>query len=101
LVYGSGNQRHSMCRVSTAAKAVCDVFNDPEKFSNRTVYVADYTVSMNQLVPLLEDARPGWNVVKIDLDEFLAMAKKLWDEDRKKGLAVNFLSPGRCLLVET
>ena len=96
MVYGSGNQRNSMCRVSTAAKAVCDVFHDPQKFANRPVYVADHTVSMNQLVPLLKEIRPGWNVVKVDLDDFLATAKKLWDEDTEKGVEIRLLTPGKC-----
>ena len=97
MVYGSGDQRNSMCRVSTAAKAVSDVFHDPGKFANRPTYVADHTVSMNQLVPLLEDIRPGWNVVKIDLDEFLATAKRLWDEDTEKGVEIRLLTPGELL----
>jgi hypothetical protein len=94
MVYGTGNQRNSMCRVSTAAKAVSDIFHDPGKFANRPVYVADHTVSMNELVPLLEEIKPGWNVVKVDLDEFLATAKKLWDEDTEKGVEVRLLTPG-------
>ncbi|KIX09286.1 uncharacterized protein Z518_00365 [Rhinocladiella mackenziei CBS 650.93] len=92
MVYGSGNQRNSMCRVGTAAKAVCDVLADPRKFQNRPVYVADHTVSMNQLIPMLEEVRPGWNIVKVDLDELFAEAKRLWDEDTEKGVEVRLLT---------
>lgn len=95
MVYGSGNQRNSMCRVGTAAKAVCDVLANPSNFKNRPVYVADHTVSMNQLVPILEELRPGWNVVKIDLDEFVKEARRLWDEDTEKGVQVRLLTPGK------
>ncbi|EHY55185.1 hypothetical protein HRR83_005559 [Exophiala dermatitidis] len=97
-VYGSGNQRNSMCRVGTAAKAVCDVLADPAKFKNRPVYVADHTVSMNQLIPMLEEAKPGWNIVKVDLDAFFAEAKRLWDEDTKKGVEVRLLTPAYNML---
>ncbi|KAI1619495.1 hypothetical protein EDD37DRAFT_208124 [Exophiala viscosa] len=92
-VYGSGNQRNSMCRVTTAARAVCDVLADPDRFKNRPIYVADYTVSMNQLIPILEEVRPGWNIVKVDLDKFVAEARRLWEEDSKRGVEVRLLSP--------
>ncbi|OAL33135.1 hypothetical protein AYO20_07617 [Fonsecaea nubica] len=94
VVYGSGNQRNSMCRVSTAAQAVCDVLSEPEKHANRPVYVADHTVSMNELIPILEEIKPGWQIERVDLDEFFATAKKLWDEDTEKGVEVRLLTPG-------
>ncbi|OAP64775.1 hypothetical protein AYL99_00747 [Fonsecaea erecta] len=98
VVYGSGDQRNSMCRVSTAAKAVCDVFQQPEKYANRPVYVADHTVSMNQLIPILEEVKPGWQIQKVDLDEFFATAKKMWDEDTAKGVEVRLLTPAYNML---
>ena len=99
MVYGTGNQRTSMCRVSTAAKTVCDIFYDPGKFANRPVYVADHTLSMNQLIPMLQEVRPGWNVVNVDLDEFVKEARRLWDEDTAKGVEVRLLTPGKFIRV--
>lgn len=87
-----------MCRVSTAAKAVCDILADPAKFKNRPVYVADHTVTMNQLMPILEEVRPGWDIVKVDLDAFYAEAKRLWDEDTKKGVETRLLTPAYNML---
>ena len=98
MVYGSGDQRYSMCRVGTAAKAVCDVLAEPAKFKNRPVYVADHTVSTNQLIPLLEEARPGRNIVRVDLDKFFTDAKRLWDEDTEKGVEVRLLTPAYAML---
>jgi hypothetical protein len=87
-----------MCKVSTAGRAVCDVLANPTKFQNRPVYVADHTVSMNQLIPILEEIRPGWNIVKVDLDEFFTQAKRLWDEDTEKGVQVRLLTPAYNML---
>ncbi|KIW29371.1 uncharacterized protein PV07_05189 [Cladophialophora immunda] len=98
VVYGSGDQRNSMCRVSTAAQAVCDVFRQPDKYANRPVYVADHTVSMNQLIPILEEVKPGWEIQRVDLDEFLATAKRMWDEDSKEGVEVRLLTPAYNML---
>ncbi|OAG34000.1 hypothetical protein AYO21_11855 [Fonsecaea monophora] len=98
VVYGSGNQRNSMCRVSTAAQVVCDVLRDPEKYANRPVYVADHTVSMNELIPILEEIKPGWQIERVDLDEFFATAKRLWDEDTDKGVEVRLLTPAYNML---
>lgn len=92
VVYGSGDQRNSMCGVGTAAQAVCDVLANPAKFKNRPVHVADHTVSMNQLIPPLEEARPGWQIVRVDLDAFLAEAKRLWDQDTETGVEVRLLT---------
>ncbi|KIX94113.1 uncharacterized protein Z520_10139 [Fonsecaea multimorphosa CBS 102226] len=98
VVYGSGDQLNSMCRVSTAAQAVSDVFRQPEKYANRPVYVADHTVSMNQLIPILEEIKPGWQIQRVDLDEFFATAKRMWDEDTEKGVEKRLLTPAYNML---
>lgn len=98
VIYGSGNQRYSMCHIPTAAKAVVDVLSDPVKFANRPIYVADHTVSTNQLIPILEEISPGWDVQHVDVDDFFAAGKRTWDEDTKAGVKVRLASEAYAML---
>lgn len=75
-----------MCRTKTAARAVVDVLRDPQGFANRPVYVADYTISTNELLSILESLIPGWNVKKVNINNFFQMAKEMWGADRAAGV---------------
>lgn len=62
---------------------------EQERFRNRAVYVASYTVTVNELIELAEEIAPEktWNVVDIpDLEVFKQQGLQLWDEDRKRGV---------------
>ena len=86
MVYGSGDQKYSISQVGTAGKATIEVLNNPEKYTNRPVYVCDYTISTNEIIPLLEEIRPGWNIVRNDIEGTLEQATKMWEDDTKNGV---------------
>lgn len=98
MVYGSGNQKYSISRVGTAGQATIEVLKNPDKYANRPVYVADYTVSTNEIIPLLEDVRPGWNVQKMEVSGVLEQAKQLWDQDTKDGVVDRLRTPAYAML---
>ena len=98
MVYGSGNQKYSISRVGTAGKATIEVLNNPDKYANRPVYVADYTVSTNEIIPLLEEVRPGWNIQKMEVSGVLEQAKGLWEEDTKNGVVDRLRTPAYAML---
>jgi hypothetical protein len=85
-VFGSGNQKYSMCKTQTIARAVVDVLRRPQDFANRPVYVADYTVSTNELLAILESISPGWEVKRVNIDNFFQTAKEKWQADRVAGV---------------
>ena len=97
-MYGSGDQKYSISKVGTAGKATIEVLRNPEKYVNRAMYVDDYTVSTNEMVPLLEEIDPGWNVQKMDMDGFMAQAEKFWDEDTEKGVTNRLATPAYAML---
>ena len=78
MIYGSGDQKYSISRVGTAGQATIEVRKNPEKYANRPVYVCDYTVSTNEIIPLLEEIRLDWKILKNELGGVLEQAKKLW-----------------------
>ena len=62
------------------------------------MYVADYTVSTNDMIPLLEEISPGWTVQKMDMTGFMAQAEHLWDEDTKNRVENRLATPAYAML---
>lgn len=86
---GSGSQKMSTTSSTLLGQTVVAVLREPERFRNRPVYVASYTVTVNELIALAKEIIPGkiWNVVDIpDLDGFKQQGLHLWNEDRKRGV---------------
>lgn len=98
MVYGSGDQKYSISRVGTAGQATIEVLKNPEKYADRPVYVCDYTVSTNEIIPLLEEIRPGWKIQKNEVRGVLEQAKKLWEEDTKNGVVDRLRTPAYAML---
>ncbi|KAE8446692.1 hypothetical protein EG329_011736 [Mollisiaceae sp. DMI_Dod_QoI] len=87
--FGSGNQKTSVTRTALVGEAVVAVLREPERFQNRPMYLASYTITTNELIALAKEIDPGrsWNVVDIpDLETFKQQGLHLWSEDRKKGM---------------
>lgn len=84
--------------MGTAGLATIEVLRNPDKYANRQVYVADYTVSTNEIIPLLEDVRPGWNIQKMEVDGVHEQAKKLWEQDTKDGVIDRLRTPAYAML---
>jgi hypothetical protein len=83
-LFGSGNQRVSMSRLDIVGRAT--VLSNPESYENRPVYFADYTLSTNELLVLLEEVVPGWKVENVPVESLLSRALQNWDEDSVKGV---------------
>jgi hypothetical protein len=98
MVYGSGDQKYSMSRVVTAGQATIEVLRNPDNYKNRPVYICDYTVSTNEIIPLLEDIKLGWNIQRNDVSGVLALGRKMWDEDTKKGITDRLPTPAYAML---
>jgi hypothetical protein len=98
MVYGSGDQKYSISKVGTAGKALVEVLNNPEKYANRPVYVCDYTVSTNEIIPLLEEIRPGWKIQRNEASGVLEHARGLWDQDTKNGVVDRLRTPAYAML---
>ena len=96
--YGSGNQRWSVSRVATAGMAVVEVLNNPEKYENRPVYVADHTVSTNEVIPMLKEIDPEWQAQPMEIDNLMEQAKAMWDEDTKNGVTNRLATQAYALL---
>jgi hypothetical protein len=89
--FGSGDQRVSMSRHERCGEAVVAVLRDPVAFRNRPMYVANHTVSTNEMLELLrevaEDPERPWKVVEVpDVASFLDQGMKMWEEDTKNGV---------------
>lgn len=98
MVFGSGDQKYSISQIATAGKATVEVLKNPDKYANRPVYVADYTVSTNEIIPLLEEVRPGWNIQKNDIQGLMAQAKQMWDNDTDNGVVDRLRTPAYAML---
>jgi hypothetical protein len=98
MKFGSGDQKYSISRIETAGKATVEVLNNPDKYANRPVYVADYTVSTNEIIPLLEEIRSGWTVRENDINGLMAQAEQMWDNDTKNGVTDRLRTPAYAML---
>lgn len=85
-LFGSGNQRISMSRLDVVGRATVMVLSDPESYENRPAYFADYTLSTNELLVLLEEVAPGWKVENVPVESLLNRALQNWDEDSANGV---------------
>lgn len=77
-----------MSRISTTGRAVVDIFSNPSAFVNRPAYFADYIVSTNQLVEIVEEVQgqKKFEIVNVPLDSFFENGKKAYAEDTKSGV---------------
>ncbi|KIW00084.1 uncharacterized protein PV09_08426 [Verruconis gallopava] len=88
IIFGSGDQKVSMSAIDMSGRAVVAILREPQKFSNRAAYFADYTVSNNELLALLRDIDPKgeWKSKNIPISSFFSQAKQLWEQDTKAGV---------------
>ncbi|PYH88314.1 NAD(P)-binding protein [Aspergillus ellipticus CBS 707.79] len=90
--FGSGDQRISMSTLDMVGRATLAVLRNPASFQDRPAYFADYTVSSNELLAMLQDMDAGkadaepWVANSIALDGWLSMAKQLWEKDTEDGV---------------
>ncbi|KAH0497878.1 hypothetical protein TgHK011_005160 [Trichoderma gracile] len=86
--FGSGNQKVSVSRVASAGEVIVAVLQNPDKYRNRVAYFADYAVSTNELIAMLDENSPvgEWKIVDVPLEEYKKEATALWEEDTKNGV---------------
>ncbi|KAL1964395.1 hypothetical protein VTN77DRAFT_6953 [Rasamsonia byssochlamydoides] len=87
-VFGSGDQRVSMSSIDMVRKATVAVLKNPGAFANRPAYFADYTISSNELLTILNELEGAekWKPNQIPLTGFFQQAKQLWDADTANGV---------------
>ncbi|OZJ04496.1 hypothetical protein BZG36_02669 [Bifiguratus adelaidae] len=87
-VFGLGNQKISMSAIDMVGRATVAVLSNPEKFANRPAYFADYTVSANEVLAMLNEltAPETWAVDKVPVEYLFQEGQKQWDEDTKNGV---------------
>lgn len=87
-VFGSGNQRVSMSSIATCGKATVAALQDITRFKNRPAYFAEYTISTNELVSIVQEATSpqSWKIVRVPLSGFFEKALQMWEEDTKNGV---------------
>lgn len=93
-IFGSGNQRVSMSAIDIVGRAAVTVLKNPNAFQDRPAYFADYTVSSNELLKLLNEIdqendqqnQQPWKADTIPLDNFFDQAKQLWAQDTARGV---------------
>ncbi|KAM0258675.1 hypothetical protein ACHAQJ_003683 [Trichoderma viride] len=83
--FGSGNQKVSISRVGLAGETIVSVLQKPENYRNRVAYFADYAVSTNELITIIQKMSPPgeWEIVDIPLEDFKKEGYALWDENFK------------------
>ncbi|KAL6879147.1 NAD(P)-binding protein [Trichoderma novae-zelandiae] len=86
--FGSGNQKVSISRVASAGETIVAVLQNPDKYRNRVAYFADYAVSTNELIAMLDEISSGgeWQVIDVPLEDFKKEATALWEQDTKNGV---------------
>ncbi|PWY96495.1 NAD(P)-binding protein [Aspergillus sclerotioniger CBS 115572] len=88
-IFGSGNQRISMSKLDMVGRATLAVLTTPENYLDRPAYFADYTISSNEVLSMLNethvDGQP-WTVNAIALDGWLKTATQLWEKDTADGV---------------
>jgi hypothetical protein len=88
---GSGKQRVSMSRIAVNGEAVVAVLRNTENFRNRPAYFASHTITMDELIALVEevseDTEKPWKVIDVpDVEALKSEGDSLWNEDTKKGV---------------
>ncbi|KAL7945377.1 NAD(P)-binding protein [Trichoderma barbatum] len=98
--YGSGDQKISMSRLELCGETIVTVLQNPDKYRNRVTYVADYTVSTNELIAMIDEISSGeeWKIVDSSVEEFKKQGIALWDEDTKKGVRPQLYSKAYTML---
>jgi hypothetical protein len=75
-----------MSRLDIVGRGTVAVLSTPEAFANRPAYFADYTLSTQELLALLEEVSPGWKVERIPVENLLTFGSQKWEEDSQKGI---------------
>ena len=75
-----------MSRLDICGRATVAVLSAPEAFANRPAYFADYTLSTNELLALLEDVSAGWKVERVPVESLLQLGSQKLEEDAQKGI---------------
>lgn len=88
--FGSGNQRTSISALDICGRATVAVLQNPQAFFNRPAYFADWTVSTNEILAMLEsittEDEMKWSVEEVPLDVLFAEGMRLWEEDDMEGV---------------
>ncbi|OKL55440.1 hypothetical protein UA08_09298 [Talaromyces atroroseus] len=86
-IFGSGNQSNALAALDVVGRATIRVLKDPDSYLDRQAYFADYLISCNELLKLLNELEDQtWTAKHVSLDDFYEQGKKLWDEDTAKGV---------------
>ncbi|KAK5999153.1 hypothetical protein PT974_01542 [Cladobotryum mycophilum] len=87
-VIGSGNQRVSMSSIDIVGRATVAVLSNPQGYLDRPAYFADYTLSSNDLLSLLNEGQGSsqWKATRIPLDGWFDTAAQKWHEDTRNGI---------------
>jgi hypothetical protein len=86
-IFGSGTQRNAMAALDIVGRATIRVLKDPKAYQDRQAYFADYIISCNELLEMINDFEDEtWTAKHVSLDDFYEKGKALWDEDTAKGV---------------
>ncbi|OTA08142.1 hypothetical protein A9Z42_0090990 [Trichoderma parareesei] len=98
--FGSGNQKVSVSRVASAGEAIVAVLQSPDKYRNRVAYFADYAVSTNELIAMLDEMSPvgEWQIVDVPLEDYKKEATALWEQDTKNGVTNRLFTKAYAML---
>ncbi|GFP55593.1 hypothetical protein ACSS6W_009052 [Trichoderma asperelloides] len=98
--FGSGNQKVSMSHLALCGDTIVSVLQNPEKYRNRVAYFADYAVSTNELINMIQKfSSPGeWEIVDLSVEDFKKEGFALWDEDTKQGVTTRLFSKAYTML---
>ncbi|PYI02434.1 NAD(P)-binding protein [Aspergillus sclerotiicarbonarius CBS 121057] len=88
-IFGSGTQRISMSKLDIVGRATLAVLQNPKDYLDRLAYFADYTISSNELLDMLNESdidKQSWTANTIALDGWLSTATQLWEKDTADGV---------------
>ncbi|KAM0461402.1 hypothetical protein ACHAPV_004106 [Trichoderma viride] len=98
--FGSGDQKVSMSHIALAGETIVSVLQNPEKYRNRVAYFADYAVSTNELIGMIQKFSPPgeWKIVDLSVENFKKEGFALWDEDTKQGVTIRLFTKAYTML---
>lgn len=78
-----------MSKLDMVGRATLAVLKTPENYLDRPAYFADYTISSNELLSLLNESHideQPWTANTTALDGWLSTATQLWEKDTADGV---------------
>lgn len=78
--FGSGNQKISMSKLNSVGTAIVTILRSTPDFRNRPAYFADYSMSTNELLAILQETFPNerWKVKQVPIEMLFEEGRRLW-----------------------